>query len=206
MARVPVNDKILGKAGELLESWKSSGTRAMLRRIVRGQVKSVDVDWWRTVCGCTDAQIKTSLRRKASNAIAKIEAMADPNRNPNRHERETAKRKLAEQKAKLEREIESARAVSPPGLEEYDRERARRKEALDRINAGMREAFMAKAESRPRPEPKSRVNTTGPRPESTTDGKKPRSADRHREPNRDRHRPGYMRDYMRRWRAAQKRM
>lgn len=34
--------------------------------------------------------------------------------------------------------------------------------------------------------------------------KKPRSADRHREPNRDRHAPGYMRDYMRRRRAAQK--
>jgi hypothetical protein len=32
--------------------------------------------------------------------------------------------------------------------------------------------------------------------------KKPRTADRHREPNRDRHSPGYMRDYMRRRRAA----
>jgi hypothetical protein len=39
-----------------------------------------------------------------------------------------------------------------------------------------------------------RVNTT----------KKPRSADRHKEPNRDRHREGYMREYMRRWRADTK--
>jgi hypothetical protein len=34
---------------------------------------------------------------------------------------------------------------------------------------------------------------------------KPRTADRHREPNRDRHSPGYMRDYMRRRRAADRR-
>ena len=37
---------------------------------------------------------------------------------------------------------------------------------------------------------------------TTTKPKKPRSADRHREPNRDRHSPGYMREYMRRRRAA----
>jgi hypothetical protein len=35
-----------------------------------------------------------------------------------------------------------------------------------------------------------------------TKPKKPRSADRHLQPNRDRHSPGYMREYMRRWRAA----
>jgi hypothetical protein len=34
--------------------------------------------------------------------------------------------------------------------------------------------------------------------------KKPRSADRHLEPNRDRHRPGYMRAYMRQRRAAER--
>jgi hypothetical protein len=42
--------------------------------------------------------------------------------------------------------------------------------------------------------PKSTVNTT----------RKPRSADRHLEPNRDRHRPGYMKNYMRRRRAAER--
>jgi hypothetical protein len=39
-----------------------------------------------------------------------------------------------------------------------------------------------------------RVNTT----------KQPRSADRHKEPNRDRHRPGYMRDYMKAYRARKR--
>jgi hypothetical protein len=34
---------------------------------------------------------------------------------------------------------------------------------------------------------------------------KPRSADRHREPNRDRHSPGYMTLYMRKWRESRKR-
>lgn len=47
------------------------------------------------------------------------------------------------------------------------------------------------------------VNTTKPRPRvNTTKSKNPRSADRHLEPNRDRHSPGYMREYMRRRRAA----
>jgi hypothetical protein len=49
------------------------------------------------------------------------------------------------------------------------------------------------------------VNTTKAEAEPeavNTTTKKPRSADRHREPNRDRHSPGYMRDYMRRRRAA----
>jgi hypothetical protein len=42
----------------------------------------------------------------------------------------------------------------------------------------------------------------GSGPSVNTAAKKPRTADRHREPNRDRHSPGYMRNYMRRRRAA----
>jgi hypothetical protein len=34
---------------------------------------------------------------------------------------------------------------------------------------------------------------------------KPRSADRHLEPKRDRHSPGYMAEYMRKWRKSRKR-
>jgi hypothetical protein len=33
---------------------------------------------------------------------------------------------------------------------------------------------------------------------------KPRSADRHLEPNRDRHSPGYMAEYMRKWRERRR--
>jgi hypothetical protein len=55
---------------------------------------------------------------------------------------------------------------------------------------------VAKAASATTTKPKPGVNTTKP--------KKPRSADRHRAPNRDRHRPGYMADYMRRRRAAKR--
>jgi hypothetical protein len=45
------------------------------------------------------------------------------------------------------------------------------------------------------------VNTTGgPEPKR----RKPRSADRHKEPNKDRHSPGYMAAYMRAWRARQR--
>jgi len=41
-------------------------------------------------------------------------------------------------------------------------------------------------------------------PDSASQAKKPRSADRHKEPNRDRHSEGYMADYMRRRRADKK--
>jgi hypothetical protein len=85
------------------------------------------------------------------------------------------------------------------------------------------QAKSANRSSKAKPAPP--LNTTKPKPAAdplnttkatsaepplinTTKPKKPRSADRHREPNRDRHRPGYMRDYlrdyMRRRRAAEK--
>jgi hypothetical protein len=53
------------------------------------------------------------------------------------------------------------------------------------------------------------VNTTAQpksaaKPVNTTTPKRPRTADRHLEPNRDRHRPGYMAEYMRRRRAAER--
>ena len=55
-----------------------------------------------------------------------------------------------------------------------------------------------------KPKPAPGANTTKPKPTApkVNTTKRPRSADRHLEPNRDRHSPGYMREYMRRWRAA----
>jgi hypothetical protein len=41
---------------------------------------------------------------------------------------------------------------------------------------------------------------------STKPKPKPRSADRHLDPNRDRHPPGYMAEYMRKWRESRKRL
>jgi hypothetical protein len=178
MARVPVNDKIARTAKEIIKSFRTYGWRKQLRQIVNGEVKYIDPEWWR--------HVNNNVNKPK---LDKVRAMADSARNPNEHERRSAETVLA----KLQ-------TPSAPGLEDYDREEARLKAMQARV--------------KPKPEPvstkKPSVNTTKskakpkPKPESVNTTK-PRSADRHLEPNRDRHSPGYMRDYMRRRRAAQKR-
>ena len=57
------------------------------------------------------------------------------------------------------------------------------------------------------PEAEELVNTTNAKPkakERVNTTKKPRSADRHKHPNRDRQKPGYVAAYMRHWRAKQR--
>jgi hypothetical protein len=109
-----------------------------------------------------------------------IAAMADPVRNPNEHERRVAERKLAEMTAK--------KSPSPPGLEEYDRREAQRAAKRADASGGVN----AKASP-------AGVNAAG------ADGGV-NAAPKHKVDRRkgDRHTPGYMRDYMRRRRAARK--
>jgi hypothetical protein len=104
MARVPVNDKMLQTAQELIKYSRSIDHRAKLRRIINGEVKHIGSEWWRQV---NDAANKRKLE--------KIRPMADPARNPNEHQRRVA---LAKQEAIL--------AAPTPGLEEYDRQQAQR--------------------------------------------------------------------------------
>jgi hypothetical protein len=146
--------------------------RDRLRRIAEREVKSVDVDWWRAVNGVTRRDREQEKKFKAK--LARIKAMADPKRNSSEHQRKVAEAVLAKVEAAGRSKAPHA---SAPGLEEYDREEARQRAAQT---------------TKPRLQP----------PPANATTKKPRSADRHREPNRDRHRPGYMRDYMRRRRAA----
>jgi hypothetical protein len=233
MERVPVNDKIRHAAQQLLNrnpAWLYSPDRARLRKIVSGELQSVDADWWRKLHFVTRRQVEGRLKDKAERKLRKIKAMADPALNPNEHQRRVAEATLTKHQAKLQAEIDGVRPPSAPGLEEYDRGHAKRRPprlpSLD-------ELLKARAARRKAPAP---VNTTKPKPEAvwptipfSVDGyrrhtqkpapvnttkagscvntttKKPRTADRHREPNRDRHSPGYMRDYMRRRRAATRR-
>jgi hypothetical protein len=223
----PVNDKILAAAQELLK--KPGADRAKLRQIINGKAKNVDVRWWREENGVAAAQAAAKLEKAFEKKLAAIKAMTDPARNPNAHVRREAEAALA--RVQAAGPPKAARLTSAPGLEEYDREQARRKAAADRVHVKMdeaikaararRDAAMRKAAAvnttRPKQasakpvnttttKPRPTVNTTTkPRPTvNTTTPKKPRTADRHREPNRDRHRPGYMADYMRRRRAAQR--
>jgi hypothetical protein len=168
-----------------------------LRGIVNGKIKSIDVDWWRAENDVGAHQLDAKLEKEFKKKLDKIKAMADPARNPNEHQRRSAEAVLA--KFQAAGPAKATRAPSAPGLEEYDRERARRRRphlSLDELlkartkrqGAPMRHATRAinTTKSKSKTEP---VNTPAP--------KKPRTADRHREPNRDRHSPGYMREYMR---------
>jgi hypothetical protein len=234
MSRVPVNDAIVARARELLErpahkGWQDKGR---LRQIISGRHKTIDINWWREENGVTETQLSAKVEKDFAKKLAALEAMADPGRNPNGHERMVAEAALA----KLQTAgPPKAQMRSPPGLEEYDREIARARAAhTAHLDAAFRAAKVRwdaeqaaqahKPTAKPKPTPaKTPLNTTTtkpqskpePKPEPTTT-KKPRSADRHLdpsrdrhlEPNKDRHRPEYMRtylrEYMRRRRAAQR--
>jgi len=228
MARVPVNDKIVARAQELLKDPRhSSGYRNRLHDIVNGKVASVDVDWWRHENGVAARQVDARLEKKFKQKLAAIKALADPARNPSEHQRRVAEAAFA--KLQAAGRPKEQRVPSAPGLEEYDREiersRAQRRAEMDAAfkaynarwaasprgkatkawmdaeRARHAEAAVARVNTtRPEPKPEP-INTTKANPSVNTTTKKPRSADRHREPNRDRHSPGYMRDYMRRRRA-----
>lgn len=192
--RVPISDKIRARARELLLRERRPGDdwsdRPRLRQIVNGKVQTVDVKWWRHENGVAHDQIARKAEKAFAKKLAALEAMADPRRNPSAHERLAAEAALAKV---LAAGPPKPRMPSAPGLEEYDREEALARREMERARARMQEMFRAAAarwEAAAEP-----VNTTKP---------KPRSADRHLEPNRDRHSPGYMREYMKRRRAAQK--
>jgi hypothetical protein len=195
-----------------------SAYRERLRQIINGKVKSVDADWWRTENGVAPWQVAAKLEKKFKAKLDKITAMADPARNPSAHQRQVAEAALA--KLQAAGAPKAARMQSAPGLEEYDRKQAQRQPpplpSLDELlkaraarqgrpmrSATARPVNTTTAKAEPRP-----INTTklrqATKPANTTAAKKPRTADRHREPNRDRHSPGYMREYMRRRRAQQK--
>jgi hypothetical protein len=211
-----VSDRIVARARELLEKpahkgWQDKGR---LRQIINGKHKSIDVDWWRKENGVTERQLTAKTEESFAKRLAALKAMTDPARNPNRHERLAAEAAFAKLKAAGP---PTAQMRSAPGLEEYDRETARARAAhkahLDaafkfaKARWDAEKAASVNTAAKPKPDttdkPKPDANTTKPRP-TAKPAKKPRTADRHLEPNRDRHRPGYMREYMARRRAEQK--
>jgi hypothetical protein len=199
-----VNDKIVRAAQELLKRGGGEGY-TKLRQIVSGKVKSVDPDWWRRVNGVAPWQLSAKLEKKTQARLDAIKALADPAGNPNAHERRVAEAMLAKLQAAKPPKVHTR---SPPGFEEYDRLMEKRRAAVKRdFDARIDEMLKAAAARRGgnTAKPARLLNTTKqrePEPEApafntTKHEPKPRSADRHLEPNRDRHSPGYMREYMR---------
>jgi hypothetical protein len=147
MARVPVNDKIVQTAQKLLARTYTFD-RPKLRRIVSGELKSVDVDWWRQQNGVAHWQLVRRLERGAEPKLRKIRAMADPAMNPNKHQREVAEATLAKMQAKLQAEIRAIHLPLAPGLEDYGHPQAHSQATTahsqattSRANTKMREMF-----------------------------------------------------------------
>jgi hypothetical protein len=199
MARVPVNDEILRAARKLLNE-KKHRPDPKLHQIVSGEVKSVDLEWWREIHGVTRHQKSARVEKEFKEKVDALKAHTDPRRNPYEHERRLAQAALA--KVQAAGPPKAGRLLDAPGVKESrsrplpkSREEllAMRKGAPKRSPSSVNTTKLVSAAARAKPEPKP-VNTT-----------KPRTADRHREPNRDRHSPGYMRDYMRRRREQARR-
>jgi hypothetical protein len=105
MAVIPITDEIRAGAATLLARGKlHRSTRLKLAAIANGERKVVDPFWWRNLWGEGNGA-----------RLAKLEALADPKRNPNAHERAVAERKLKKAKESV-----------APGLEAFERDRAER--------------------------------------------------------------------------------
>jgi hypothetical protein len=107
-----------------------------------------------------------------------------------------------------------------PGSDEYDALWAKVKKAAPKADVNtttraeavntttarnIRQPVNTTTRAAPRTEPVNTTTKARPKPEPVNTTKKnARSADRHKEPNRDRHKAGYMAAYMRKWRARAK--
>jgi hypothetical protein len=158
--------------------------RNLLTAISDGKRKLIRADWW-------TKHFKVVDRIK----LDKLQRLADPARNPNEHERAVAGRKLDEFKA--------GRAPGmPPPPPPLPRTR---EELLARRKPRKRQPAPQTPPRRSLPASGGGVNTTKAATGRGGVNTKPkRTGDRHLNKG-DRHRPGYMRDYMRRRRAKLRR-
>jgi hypothetical protein len=176
MAMLKITDEIREAARKLSKDREvklDGSDRALLAAIAAGKRKLIDAWWWGRV-----HKVVSRVR------LDKIQAMADPARNPMEHERAVASRKLAGFKTRRPPGLMPEAPPLPERIEEWIR-RTPRKRPSGGVN------------TKPKPKPTPTLVNTKPKskPVNTT-----RKSDR----NRDRHSPGYMRDYMRRRRAKQR--
>jgi hypothetical protein len=185
MAMLKITDEMRAAARKLLgnRALKLGGHgRNLLTAISDGKRKLIDAHWWAKHFKVVD-QIK----------LDKLQRLADSARNPNEHERAVAARKI--------REFKDGRA---PGLRPQPPPLPSRIELWER-------KLKRDRKGRPTPPRRSLPTPDGGVNKKAASGRgaggsggvnvKPkRTGDRHLNKG-DRHRPGYMRDYMRRRRA-----
>src|SRR5262249_21010473 len=127
-----ITDEMREAACKLLQQPRPTGRRldgsdrAVLKAIAFGERKLIDGAWWKDVHNVVD-------RGK----LDKLQAMADPARNPMEHERTVASRKLAEFKARRPPGLHPEPPPLPETLDEWDRDRWRRKPSRRRGGGGV---------------------------------------------------------------------
>ena len=155
----------------------------LLDAIAGGKRKQIDGRWWKEIHHYVVDQPK----------LDKLSRLADPARNPNPHERDVARAKLAGFKAKRPPGL---RPEPPPLPKTWAEWEARRKPSAKSVKPKSGPVNTTRVSISDRPAPVSQ-GTSKAGPVNTN---QPLSSDR----RRDRHSAGYMAAYMRKWRASRR--
>jgi hypothetical protein len=120
-----------------------------------------------------------------------------------------AKAKAQREAAKAKRAaIRAAKLAAKEAVERREAEEARRRAAaqakLEAEEGARQAAYKAAAEEKARLAQEALAQAAAAAANAPHRKKDARKGDRHLEPNRDRHAPGYMREYMRAWRAKKR--
>jgi hypothetical protein len=181
MTMLKITEEMRGAARKLLRDpalkFKASD-RELLTALADGKRKLINAHWWQKHFAKVD-RVK----------LDKLQRLADPAGTPNEHERAAAARKLDEFKARRA----PGMPPEPPPLPSLADLLRRRKPPKGRTAP----------QTSPRHSLSSSDGGVNTRAETSSGGvntKPKRTGDRHRNKG-DRHKPGYMRDYMRRRRA-----
>jgi hypothetical protein len=184
MAMLKITEEMRAAARKLLRNSAlkfDRPDRDLLTAIADGKRKLIRADWW-------TGHFKVVDRIK----LDKLQRMADPARNPNEHERTAAGRKLDEFKARRPPGMPPEPPPLPSRAELWERKLKRDRKGQPAPQAPPRRSL---------PTSGGGVNTKAAEPaRGGVNAKLKRTGDRHLNKG-DRHRPGYMRDYMRRRRA-----
>ena len=175
-----ITEEMRAAARKLLRDLRFNvSDRVLLTTLSDGKRKLIDAHWWQKHFAAVD-RVK----------LDKLQRLADPARNPNAHERTAANRKLDEFNARRA----PGMPPEPPPLPETWPDRIRRRKP-------------PKGRTAPQTPPRHSlsasdggVNTKAKTSSGGVNTTPKRTGDRHRNKG-DRHKPGYMRDYMRRRRA-----
>jgi hypothetical protein len=198
MAMLKITDEMRAAARKLLQAPAlkfNVPDRNLLTAISDGKRKLINAHWW-------TKQFRVVGQKK----LAKLQMLADPAHNPMEHERAVAARKIREFKDGRAPGLRPQPPPLPSRIELWERKLKRRKgrpapQTPPRRGLPMPDGGVNKGAATDRGGVNKKATTgRGAGGSGGVNTKSKRTGDRHLNKG-DRHRPGYMRDYMRRRRA-----